>query len=224
MKEAAELMNADVEIPIPDLISQNLNDELKAKLEEQNITLSVTEVNNDIYGQGQIVSQNPQGGQTRKIATKDHMVTVEVEVSLGKKSFVLSDYTGKEYRKAQIDLEGLGVKVNVDQKNDPNVIAGYIISTDPAAGTEVKSGDPITLIVSKGAETAYSKMIDVRGAEAGEAKRKLFAANFLVGDIKKQHSDTVPEGYVIDQSIEPGTSTAQRYTEVDLTISLGPKE
>lgn len=220
------MVNEDstVEVKIPDLISQNLNDELKAKLEEQNIVLSVTEVNNDIYGQGQIVSQNPQGGQTRKIATKDHKVTVEIEVSLGKKSFALSDYTGKEYRKVQIELEALGVNVKVDQKNDASVIAGYIITTDPAPGTEVKSGDTITLVVSKGAETAYSKMIDVRGVESGEAKRKLFDANFLVGDIKRQHSDSVPEGHVIEQSIEPGTSTAQRYTEVDLTISLGPKE
>lgn len=220
------MVNEDntVEVQIPDLISKNLNDELKAELEEQNIILSVTEVNNDIYGSGQIVSQNPQGGQIRKIATKDHKVTVDVEVSLGKKSFSLSDYAGKEYRKVQIELEGLGVKVNVAQKNDPNVIAGYIISTDPAAGTEVKSGDTITLNVSKGAETSYRKMIDVRGEESGEAKRKLFDSNFLVGDIKHQHSDTVPEGHVISQSIEPGASTAERYTEVDLTISLGPKE
>ncbi len=220
------MVNEDntVEVKIPDLISQTLNDELKAQMEDQNIVLSVTEVNNDIYGAGQIVSQNPQGGQTRKIATKDHKVTVNVEVSLGKKSFALQDYTGKEYRKVQIELEALGVKVKVEQKSDPSVIAGYIISTDPAPGSTINSGDSVMLYVSKGAETSYSKMIDVRGQESGEAKRNLFNANFLVGNITRKHSDTVPEGHVISQGIEPGTSTAQRYTEVDLVISLGPAE
>ena len=66
-------------------------------------------------------------------------------------------------------------------------------------------------------------MIDVRGIKAGEAKRKLLNANFLVGTVKKDYSDTVPEGCVISQSIAPGTSTAQKHSPVDLVISLGPK-
>lgn len=81
----------------------------------------------------------------------------------------------------------------------------------------------MTLQVSKGVETTYSKMINVQGKDAAEAKRQLLNANFIVGTIAKEYSDTVPEGRVIRQSIAPGTSTAQKYTAVDLVISLGPK-
>ncbi len=210
-------------VTIPDLISQEVTDELKAELEEQNIQLIIEEVHNDIYTPGQIVSQNPRGGQTRKIASQRHAVEVNVQVSLGKKSFELADYTNQEHRKVQIQLEALGAVVAIEEKNDDKVITGYIISTSPEPGSFINSGDTVTLFVSKGVETSYAKMIDVRGMKSGDAKRKLFNANFLVGTVTFEHSDDVPEGKVISQSIVPGASTAQKYTEVDLVVSLGPK-
>ncbi len=210
-------------VTIPDLISQEITDELQAELDEQNIKLIVEEVHNDIYTPGQIVSQNPRGGQTRKIASQRHKVEVNVQVSLGKKSFELADYTNQEHRKVQIQLEALGAVVAIEEKNDAQVITGYIISTSPEPGSFINSGDTVTLFVSKGVETSYAKMIDVRGMKSGDAKRKLFNANFLVGTVTFEHSDDVPEGKVISQGIAPGTSTAQKYTEVDLVISLGPK-
>lgn len=210
-------------VPIPELVGQTLTDELKASLEAQNIVLSVKEVNNDTYSAGQIATQNPGGGQTRKIPNKDQTVTVEVEVSLGKSSFTLADYAGQEYRKVQIALEDMGAVVAVEQKFDASVINGYIISTNPAPGNAVGNGDTVTLIVSKGVETTYAKMIDVRGLPIAQAKQKLLNANFVVGNTTKIFSDTVPEGQVINQSIAPGTDTAQKYTAVNLTVSLGPK-
>ncbi len=210
-------------ISIPDLINQELTEELQASLAAQNITLDVTEVNNDLYEKGRIAFQDPAGGQTRKIASKDRTTTVSVEVSLGKKSFSLSDYTNQEYRKVQIALENLGAKVVVEEKFDNAVIAGYVIATTPAPGTLINNGDTVTLQVSKGVETTYSKMINVKGKDAAEAKRQLLNANFVVGNITKEYSDAVPEGRVISQSIAPGASTAQKYTAVDLVVSLGPK-
>ena len=117
----------------------------------------------------------------------------------------------------------MGAVVAVEEKNDSQVITGFIISTEPAPGTAINSGDTVTLFVSKGVETSYAKMIDVRGMKADDAKRKIFNENFLVGTVTFEHSDDVPEGKVISQGIAPGTKTAQKYTEVDLVVSLGPK-
>ncbi len=209
-------------VKIPQLVSQDLTEELKASLLEQNIVVEIEEVNNDVYSAGKIVSQEPAGGQTRKISSKKENVTVSLQISKGKKSFSLADYANKEYRKVQIELEDLGAVVKVEEKSDTDVITGYIISTSPEKGSSINSGDTVTLYVSKGMETSYAQMIDVRGMESGEAKRKLFNANFLVGNVSYDFSDTVPEGNIISQGIEPGTSTAQKQTEVDLVISLGP--
>lgn len=209
-------------VPIPDLIGQPLTEELKADLAEQNIKLSVTEVNNDIYDAGIIASQKPEGGQTRKIAHKNRTVEIQIEVSLGRKSFVLEDYGNQEYRKVQIELKDRGANVEIEERFDDNVIAGYILGTAPEAGNTISTGDTVTLVVSKGAETAYSNMISVVGQTAERAKNSLLSANFVVGKITKEHSDTVAEGRVIRQSVDPGTRTAQKYTAVDLVVSLGP--
>lgn len=209
-------------IEIPNLVSQEVTDELKASLAAQNIVLEITETNNDYYSKGQIATQNPQAGQTRKVANKDKMVTVEVEVSLGKSSFTLADYTNREYREVQILLDDLGANVVIEEKFDAGVIAGYVISTDPAKDATINSGDTVTLYVSKGAETAYSEMINVVGQKVEKAKNMLLNANFVVGNVTKEYSDA-EEGTVIHQSVAPGVSTAQKYTAVDLTVSMGPK-
>ena len=210
-------------VKIPQLVGQPLTEELKAELKEQHIEVKTEEVNNDTYAAGEIVTQNPAGGQTRKIASKKQAVTVSLQISMGKKSFVLKDYANQEYRKVQIELEEMGAQVTVEEKSDSSVITGFIISTSPEAGSTVNSGDPVVLYVSKGADTSYAKMINVTGLESGDAKRKLFNANFLVGNVTYEYSDTVPEGNVISQGIAPGTSTAQKYTEVDLVVSLGAR-
>lgn len=209
-------------VSIPPLVGEQVTDDLKADLESDHIILSVKEVNNDLYGSGQIVSQNPAAGQTRKIANTEKMVVVEVEVSVGKSSFQLPNVSNQEYRKAQLTLERMGAAVTVTEKFDATVISGFVIGTTPPAGTTVKNGETVTLIVSKGVEMSYAKMIDVRGLPSAEAKQKLLNANFIVGNIKKEFSPTVPKGCVISQSVAPETSTAQKHTPVDLVISLGP--
>ncbi len=209
-------------VPIPDLIGQELNDELKASLEAQNIVLSVTEVNNDVYAAGQIATQEPDGGQTRKIANKNKTVEIKVEVSAGKKSFALENFANQEYRNVQIKLKDLGANVTVEERFDSSVIAGYIIATTPEAGATINSGDTVNLIVSKGVETTYANMISVVGETAERAKQNLLNKNFVVGRITKQYSETIPAGCVISQSVEKGTKTAQKYTAVDLVVSLGP--
>lgn len=211
-----------VQVPIPDLINQPLTDELRASLESDHILLEVREVNNDIYPAGVIASQDPEGGQVRKIPSKDQFVTMQIDVSLGKNSFALPDYKGQDYRNVQIALEEKGVHTEIQEQFDSSVVNGFIISTSPEANTTIQTGDTVTLIVSKGAETSFAKMIDVRGMDQAEAKRKLLSANFVVGTITKEFSDSVPEGRVISQSIEPGAQTAQKSTAVNLVVSLGP--
>ncbi len=208
-------------VPIPNLVGQTLTEESIARLEAQNIVLSITEVNNDIYSAGQIVSQSPEGGQTRKVASKDKMVTVEVEISAGKSSFILDSYQNQDYRDVQIALAGLGAKVTIEEKYDGEVIKGYVISTTPEAGASVKNGDTVTLVVSKGGESANAAMVSLEGLSLGEAKQKLWANHFAVGSISKQYSETVPEGCVIRQSVPAGEMHPQKYTVVDLVISLG---
>ncbi|MBE6712219.1 MAG: PASTA domain-containing protein [Ruminococcaceae bacterium] len=208
-------------VSIPDLSGEYINAARKAELAEDNIELKIEEVNNDTYAPGQVVSQEPKGGQTRKITSSKQKVVVKVQVSLGKKSFSLADYVNQEHRAVQLQLEEKGAKVAVEEQNDSSVIKGYIISTAPAPGTVINSGDTVTLYVSKGAATSSAKMVNVVGKSAADARRTLHNNNFIIGETTYEHSDA-PEGNVIRQSIAPGASTVQGLDKVDLVVSLGP--
>lgn len=210
-------------VRVPNLVGTEYTEVLEEGLKSQHVSLVVTEVNNDVYARGTIVTQNPAGGQTRKVSAEGELVSVKIEVSAGRSSFEMPDYANQEYRKVRIQLEEYGAQVAIEEQFASDVVAGYVIRTDPLPGKKVQSGGTVTLYVSKGAETNYSAMINVVGFAESEAKRKLLGANFVVGTITREYSDTVPEGCVIRQSVEPGTSTAQRYTAVGLVVSLGPK-
>ncbi len=211
-----------VVVPIPALVGEALTDELKASLDSENIALSIKYVSNDHYENGQIVRQDPAAGQTRKIANLNRKVVVTIEVSSGKGSFQVPNLVNEEYRAAQIALQNLGATVQITEQHDNSVVAGHIVSITPKPGTTIKHGEVVTLYVSKGVQMVYADMIDVQGMDASEAKRKLLNSNFIVGEIKKEFSATVPRDHVISQSVAPGTSTAQKFTPVDLVISLGP--
>ncbi|MBQ3866029.1 MAG: Stk1 family PASTA domain-containing Ser/Thr kinase [Clostridia bacterium] len=215
--------DASLVVRVPNLVGTEYSEILKEGLKSRHLDLVVTEVNNDVYEKGTIVTQTPAAGQTRKIATEEDLVTVKIEVSAGRSSFKMPDVTGVEHRRAKISLESYGATIRVEEQFSTEVTAGHIIATSPEAGKKVQSGDTVTLYVSKGAETNYSPMINVTGMEEAEAKRKLLAANFVVGAITREYSDSIPAGHVIRQSVEPGASTAQRYTAVGLTVSLGPQ-
>ena len=62
---------------------------------------------------------------------------------------------------------------------------------------------------------------DVVGMSEAEATSAITSAGLAVGTVDYEHSDTVPEGYVIGQSPPAGTSVDEG-SNVDLTISLGP--
>ncbi|MBP5288321.1 MAG: Stk1 family PASTA domain-containing Ser/Thr kinase [Clostridia bacterium] len=210
-------------VRVPGLVGTEYSEVLRDSLKNQHINLVVTEVNNDVFDKGIIVTQNPAAGQTRKIAAEDGLIDVKIEVSAGRSNFKMPSVVNKEYRQARILLESYGVEIKIEEEFSTDVVAGYVIASTPDEGKTVNSGDVVTLYVSKGAETNYTPMINVVGAEEGDAKRKLLKAEFVVGEITREYSEEVPAGCVIRQSIEPGTSTAQRYTPVSLVVSLGPK-
>ncbi len=205
------------------LVGTEYNEVLREKLKSEHINLVVTEVANDSMPKGYIVKQNPAAGQTRKLPSEDGLVDVKIDVSTGPSKFGMPAVANKEYRQAQILLEKYGAKVEIKEEFSTEVVAGFVIASSPEEGAAVHSGDTITLYVSKGAETNYAPMISVVGLEEAEAKRKLLNAQFVVGEIKRAYSQDIPAGCVMQQSIEPGTSTAQRYTAVSLVISLGPE-
>ncbi|MCP3975559.1 MAG: Stk1 family PASTA domain-containing Ser/Thr kinase [bacterium] len=113
----------------------------------------------------------------------------------------------------------LDFKVRERIQVSDSVATGFVIATDPVAGTNVDPDSIVIVIVSAGPQQfAIPNVLD----STEEAARALLeAGEFAIGVVSYRFSDTVPEGIVISQSPRPGTEGAPG-TEVDLEVSSGP--
>ncbi len=116
----------------------------------------------------------------------------------------------------EMDLSGRVVEYRFDSE----IPRGYVVEQYPVAGTTVKVDTTVQLVVSRGPEK-----VEVPRVERMELKRArivLQDAFLNMGDITYLHSDSVPEGYIIRQSIESEAMVPQE-TDVDLLVSAGEK-
>ncbi|WP_244242349.1 Stk1 family PASTA domain-containing Ser/Thr kinase [Nocardioides seonyuensis] len=99
------------------------------------------------------------------------------------------------------------------------VPAGQVMKSTPAAGTTLKPGDTVDLVVSKG-----RKPIEVRDwtGKPFDRAQAWLEGKQLVGEVtSEEFSDTVAEGDVISQT--PATGTLNKGDTVQFVVSQGPE-
>lgn len=142
-------------------------------------------------------------------------------VSKGAQLFALPTLTGGSLDEAKSALNAAEMALgNVTQAFDEKVPAGVVISQDPAKGTEVRHGTPVSLVVSKGPQPI--PVPDVRGLAQDAAVKVLQDAGLTAVIAPETVNDkTVPKGAVVSQV--PANGTLVRGEAVTLTVSKGPK-
>jgi len=95
---------------------------------------------------------------------------------------------------------------------------GVVISQKPAAGTSVRRGTLVAIVVSKGPEPIT--VPDVRNTPVDAATAAIREAGLKVDRQEDVNSDTVPAGQVVSQSPEKGT--LHRGDAVRIVVSKGP--
>lgn len=173
-------------------------------------------VYNESVDAGKILDQTPESN--RKIEKGG---TITVNISRGAKTFQLPEYTGQEARQVKIELERLGIICieNTPEFND-EVPNGYVLRTEPAAGTTLTDGDTVTLTVSKGPEIILVEMPDLMGRSESEALTLLEAAGLNWEPVTYQEYDGLP-GQVIYQSVDALTEV-EKGSIVSFTVSVEP--
>lgn len=162
---------------------------------------------------GLISSQDPAAGQQVEKNT-----TIYYNVSKGEESLTIPDVTNRTQEDAEQILADMGFVVNVTKDYTDNydtyVEAGYVISTDPAAGTSANSGDQITIVVSRGEDWGDSISVpDVVGMTESDAKLAL--AKFSSVTVVSEQNPNVTQGEVFEQSLE-----AYSYVSPDEPITI----
>ncbi|GAB3859169.1 Stk1 family PASTA domain-containing Ser/Thr kinase [Dactylosporangium cerinum] len=144
--------------------------------------------------------------------------TITLTLSLGPEIHKVPDIAGKEYDLALVDIQATGLQATRAEKFDDAIPVGYVVETDPRIGTEVKPGQTIKILVSKGPNPV--KVPLVIGKNIEDAKQALTKVKITVGKIEAVDSDK-PANEVTSQSIGDGNSVTDGMV-IDLQISKGP--
>ncbi|UTT67399.1 Stk1 family PASTA domain-containing Ser/Thr kinase [Janibacter sp. CX7] len=164
---------------------------------------------------GEVITSNPPVGTE---LSKGSDVTVVV--SKGPERYEVPDLAGRTAAQARTSLGSRHLALGTTtEAYDDEVPAGEIVSTSPAAGTEVKRDAKVSLVVSKGPEPVAVPTVTGQGAEA--ATTAIEKAGLEATRADDAYSTTVPKGSVISQS--PSSGTLLPGETVTITVSKGPE-
>lgn len=162
--------------------------------------------------EGKIISQNPKSDENQKV---EEGTEVQITLSTGPETTELPDFTGKEIGDVREEAKKMGITIKEVDENSNSVEENKVIGQETKAGVLVKSGDTITIHVSKGVKkTTVPTVFDM---DEGTAKATLSNAN-LKANITYTSDETKTDGKVISQSIEQGKEVAQN-TTIDLVVN-----
>jgi eukaryotic-like serine/threonine-protein kinase len=145
--------------------------------------------------------------------------TVSIVLSLGKERHDVPKLRGKTEDQAQDAIAAANLALGeTTERYDERVEAGDVISSDPAAGTSLKPGALVDLVVSKGKRPI--NVVNWTGKLAERASRWLDRKG-LSASISTEFSTSVPEGRIISQT--PLSGTLYAGDPVSLVVSKGPE-
>ena len=153
---------------------------------------------------------------------------VTVYVSLGTR-YVMPGVVGQTREEAEAALTEAGIAYTVVTLVSDEIPAGVVISTDPAAGTELTGDSTVTVYVSEGTpgseDTSDTRepipMPNLVGWSLEDAMGVLEAVGLRLTGIDYTADDTVPAGFVASLSV-PAGETVYAGDSVTLYISTGP--
>lgn len=127
------------------------------------------------------------------------------------------DVVGMDEERAVAALDEAGIHYVIERAYDSKFEEGIVMSQDILEGTELKDGEKVKIIISKGAEMIA--VPDVVGKSLEEATTLLKSAGFLV-DEDEEYSEEVKENFIISQTPDGKTDAAKGST-VTIVVSKG---
>jgi eukaryotic-like serine/threonine-protein kinase len=160
----------------------------------------------------QVIGQDPPAGEKVKKGS-----TVNLTVSGGPPPAVVPAVENLPEKVALEQLQKAGFKADINEAPSDTIKKGFVISTTPPGGTELKQGERVRMDVSSGVATFAAP--DVLGLDQATAEQTLQGKG-LVPAVQQVESDQ-PAGNVVQQSPVAGTRVSKG-DRVTITVSTGP--
>ncbi|MBR5253084.1 MAG: Stk1 family PASTA domain-containing Ser/Thr kinase [Clostridia bacterium] len=175
---------------------------------------------NDTVSKGVIIKQEPAPKEVRKVLAGKQKCNITLWISLGVREIELGDYTVMDYRVADSAIRKLGLKVKIEHVTSDTHEIGFVVRTDPEAGTKVQEGDSVILYVSQGTDTIKTQVPNFVGLNEAETLLALMKNDLEIGNVTYVKSDDTA-GLVLTQSVDAWREVPI-YSSIDFTISGGP--
>jgi serine/threonine-protein kinase len=136
--------------------------------------------------------------------------------------FPLPDVTSLTTEEARARVEELGLELQLaGSEYSPARLEGTVLSQEPPAGTLVKPGRPVAVIISKGSELV--RVPYLVGVTVRQANLTLSDQGLVPGDIDWGYSDSLPAEVVLES--QPGAGTLlPKGGRVRLVVNQGGRQ
>ncbi|UCG30350.1 MAG: PASTA domain-containing protein [candidate division WOR-3 bacterium] len=197
---------------VPDVIGSN-QEQARVIAESRDLLLVVGgQEENEEVPPNLICRQTPLPGSVVKSKS-----AITVFLSKGSSQIALPDLRGEGLSEATVRLTNLGLNIGeVKSEENAEIEKDKIISTIPTAGTKVKRGDKIAVVLSRGVQSA--EVPRLIGKSFSSAKRIIESGGFRVGSVRYEVSTEFNVGIVMSQNPSPGRQAAKG-SAVDLVVA-----
>lgn len=202
------------EIVMPKFVGMIYDTDIKDNPDYADLTFEITYGNVPSKQPGEVLRQTPAAGMTVKKGK-----TVSLTVNGEAEQVVVEDVKGYKQQDAYDALKALNLSPKIQAVADDDTAVGYVVKTDPAAGSTVSTGTTVTIYVSSGPSTESAVIPNIVGYQYSAAKEELEAAGFVVTTEYDDESDK-DENTVLSVSPNEGEK-AKKGSVVTVTVSSG---
>ena len=202
------------EIVLPKFVGMIYASDIEGNSEYADLTFEITYGNVPSKQPGEVLRQTPAAGMTVKKGK-----TVSLTVNGEAEQVVVEDVKGYKQQDAYDALKALNLSPKIRAVADDDTAVGYVVKTDPAAGSTVSTGTTVTIYVSSGPSKESAVIPNIVGYQYSAAKEELEAAGFVVTAEYDDESDK-DENTVLSVSPNEGEK-AKTGSVVTVTVSSG---
>lgn len=202
------------EIVLPKFVGMIYDTDIKDNPDYADFTFEITYGNVPSKQPGEVLRQTPAAGINVKKGK-----TVSLTVNGEAEQIVVEDVKGYKQQDAYDALKALNLSPKIQAVADDDTAVGYVVKTDPAAGSTVSTGTTVTIYVSSGPSTESAVIPNIVGYQYSAAKEELEAAGFVVTAEYDDESDK-DENTVLSVSPNEGEK-AKKGSVVTVTVSSG---
>jgi len=201
------------ETVVPDVIGMQEEEAIRM-LKERNLDYNILDRVFDTAPAGQVIDQNPKGGQK----VKTNRPPIDLIISKGPRASTVPSIIGITEQEGIALLQNSGFEPGrIIRQYSDEVPEGIIMDQNPRAGLTLSEGEMINFTVSLGPE-----LIDVPnliGKTLEEAEKELKGLNIRYNI--SERNDAAPKNTVIEQSPKPNEAI-EPGTVLEIVVSSGP--